>query len=337
MKGIIFEEPRKVVLKKDIEKPKVKSDEVLIKIHNCGICGSDIESYNTGALELTGIILGHEFSGEIVELGKNVKKMDIGTRVTANPNKPCGKCYWCVHNQENMCKKTSGIGQTHNGALAEYIKVKADRIHILPDKVSYSEGAMVEPLAVSLYAASESGFTIGNSSVVIGAGAIGLMTIQVLRAAGASQLIVLEPVESKQKKALELGADIVLDPKSWRKINKLTKKIGPDYVFDCVGIPETINNSMKIVKKGGYIVFIGIHVEPFEIQGFLQLLMKNITIRGTYAYDQDIFQAAIRLINQKKVDVNSLITKKIKLEDVPKEFESLSKLKHEEIKVMTEI
>jgi L-iditol 2-dehydrogenase/galactitol-1-phosphate 5-dehydrogenase len=336
MKGIYFTEPGKVELKENIDKPKIKSDEVLIKIKNCGICGSDIESYQTGALELTGIILGHEFSGEIVEIGDKVRKLKLNTRVTANPNIPCNKCYWCEHAQENMCKNTYGIGLTHDGAFAEFVSVKADRIHIIPDSVSFEEGAMVEPLAVAVYAVQNSGFKLGENAVVLGSGTIGLLTIQVLKAAGASQIIVLEPVESKQKLALELGADRILDPADWSKINKFTNKVGADNVFDCVGVPETFINSLKIVKKGGKITVVGIHVESFVMEGFLQLMLKNITMRGVYGYTQDTFRNAIRLLEQKKVDVKPLITKKIKLSETPEAFKLLSNPIHEEIKMMIE-
>ncbi|MHA1693647.1 MAG: zinc-dependent alcohol dehydrogenase [Candidatus Helarchaeota archaeon] len=337
MKGIYFKEPHNIEFKTDLSKPELKPDEVLVKVKYCGICGSDIESYETGALMLTGIILGHEFSGDVIEVGDKVKKIKIGTRVTANPNLPCGKCYWCIHDQENMCKDSYGLGLTHNGALAEYIKVKEDRLHKLPDNISYEEGAMVEPLAVATYAVQESGIKLGENAVVIGAGTIGLLTIQVLNAAGAGKIIVIEPVESKQKKALEVGADVVLNPKNWSKISKFTKKIGADHVFDCVAIPQTINNTMKIVKKGGHITFIGIHVEPFQVEGFLQLLLKNISIRGVFSYTNDTFTDTITLLEKRKINVKPLITKIIKLEEVPEMFKILSQLEHEEIKVLTKI
>ncbi|MHA1229672.1 MAG: zinc-dependent alcohol dehydrogenase [Candidatus Helarchaeota archaeon] len=337
MKGIYFKAPREVEYRTDLKKPEIKPDEVLVKVKYCGICGSDIESYETGALMLTGIILGHEFSGEVVEVGNKVKKVKIGDRVTANPNLPCGRCYWCEHNLENMCKDSYGLGLTHNGALAEYIAVKSERIHILPDSISFEEGALIEPLSVAVYAVQESGIKLGENAVVLGAGTIGLLTTHVLNAIGASKIIVIEPMESKQKKAMEMGADIILDPKKWTKISRYTNKVGADHVFDCVAIPETINNTLKIVKKGGKITFIGIHVEPFQIEGFLQLILKNISIRGVFAYNQDTFKTAINLLEKNKLNIKPIITKIAKLEDVPELFEILSKPIHDEIKVLIEI
>jgi 2-desacetyl-2-hydroxyethyl bacteriochlorophyllide A dehydrogenase len=336
MKGAYFSEVKKVEIREDLPKPEINSNEVLIKVKKCGICGSDIGSYLTGAMESQRIILGHEFSGEIVELGEKVKKLKVGDRVTANPNVPCLDCYYCNHGLENMCIFYT-IGVTHDGALAEFIKVRADRIHKLPDSVSFEEAALAEPLSNGVQAVRTSGLKVGESAAVFGAGPIGLMTIQSLKAAGASYIYVIEPIEAKQKIALELGADEVFDPKRWGKIIKLTNKIGPDYVFDCVGLPETIMASMQLVKMGGTIIMIGMHPETFEMKGFLQFMSKNLTMKGMYLADQESFSTAIRLIEQKKVNVLPLITKRIPLDNVPEEMENLSKGLHDDIKVLVNI
>ncbi|MHC1592083.1 MAG: zinc-dependent alcohol dehydrogenase [Candidatus Helarchaeales archaeon] len=336
MKGVVFEEIKKVVVKEDLPKPKIRKDEVLIRVKKCGICGSDIESYLTGSLMLTGITLGHEFAGEIVELGESVKKWKIGDRVTANPNLPCGKCYWCQRNLENMCKNIGGLGLTENGAFAEFIKVRQDRLHKLPESMTFEEGASVEPAAVCIYAVQASGFSIGENAVVIGAGTIGLYTIQVLKAAGASNIYAIEPVETQAKKALEVGATEVFEPKNWSKINKLTNKVGPDHVFDCVGLPETHIDSLKMIRTGGTITVIGLHAEPFEMKGFHQLALKNITMRGTYCYTQDSFKTALDMLARKKIIVKPIITKKISLDEVPEAFELLTRPGNTEVKIMVE-
>ncbi len=287
-------------------------------------------------MESQRIILGHEFSGKIVEIGDKVKKWKIGDRVTANPNIPCLNCYWCNHGLETMCILHT-VGVTHNGALAEFVNVRADRLHHLPDSLSFEEGAMIEPLANGVHALKIAKFNIGNNAAVFGAGSIGLTTIQTLKAAGASNIYVIEPVESKQKLALELGADYVYEPKKWSKILRLTNKIGPDFVFDCVGKPETIMTSLQLIKMGGIILVIGMYPEPFEIKGFLQLLSKNITMKGMYLVDQESFKAATRLLEKRLVNVQPIITKRIKLNEVPKAFEDLSSGLHNEIKILVEI
>ncbi len=336
MKGAYFTEVQKVEIREDLQKPTIEPDEVLIKIKNCGICGSDIGSYLTGAMESQQIILGHEFSGEIVEIGDKVKKWKLGDRVTANPNIPCLNCYWCDHGLETKCILHT-IGITHDGALTEFLKVRADRLHHLPDSLSYEEGAMIEPLSNAIQALRSSGFRVGDSAAIFGSGPIGMMTIQALRAAGANNIFVIEPVETKQLLALKLGADHAFDSKRWGKIIRLTNKIGPDFVFDCVGLPVTIMNSMQLVKMGGTIMIIGMHPEPFEMKGFLQMTTKNITMKGMYLVDQVSFRVAIMLLEKKLVDVQSIITKCIKLDEVPKAFEELSSGLHDEIKVLVEI
>lgn len=338
MKGIIFLGMEQVDFKEDLPQVDITTNEVLIKVKNVGICGSDVESYSTGGPYIPGNILGHEFSGEIVKIGSGVKKLKIGSRVTVNPQLPCGECYWCEHNQENMCRlQNYSLGTTEDGAMREFVNVKADRVHLLPDNVTFEEGAMVEPLAVAIYAVKESKFRIGNNAAVYGAGTIGLMTIQVLKNSGASNVYVIEPVESKQKRALELGADETFKPNAWTKIVRKTNKVGPDHIFDCVGIPETIINSLQLAKKGGHITLIGMHGKPFELKGILNLTTMNLTIRGVYGYNQDCYKTAINLLAKGKVNLKTMITKRIKLEDVPEIFKILANPPHEEIKVMIEI
>jgi len=336
LRGILFQEVKSIIVKDDLPKPKIKKDEVLVRVKKCGICGSDIESYLTGALMLTGITLGHEFAGEIVEVGEAVKKWQVGDRVTANPNLPCNKCYWCKRNLENMCKNIGGLGLTVNGALAEYISVKQDRLYRLTDDISFEEGASVEPVAVSVFAVQASGFKIGENAAVLGAGTVGLYTIQVLNASGASDVFVIEPVEPQAKRALEVGATQIFEPKNWSKINKLTKKIGPDHVFDCAGVPQTYMDSLKLVRTGGTITVVGIHAEPFEMKGFHQLALKNITMKGTYCYTQDSFKTALGLLEKKKIDIKPVITKRITLDEVPEAFEILTKPNNTEVKIMVE-
>ena len=338
MKGVILKGAQQIEVKDDLPKPIIKRDEVLIKVKYCGICGSGIESYTTGGMYLPNIIIGHEFSGILEEVGEEVKNLKKGDRVTANPNIPCHECYWCTHYQENMCNiSNNGIGTTQNGAMADYLSIKAERVHKLPESISLQTGATVEPLANCVYAVQESGFTIGDNAAVYGAGTIGLFTIQVLKVAGANNIYVLEPVESKHQVAKKLGANNSFPPHKWKKIFRLTDKVGPEHIFDCVGVPDTFMSSMQLVKKGGRITIIGIHVEPFQMKGFMQLMLKNITIRGTFSFNQDVFRTALKLLANKRITSNEIISKVIKINEVPEMFETLSKPAHKEIKVLVEL
>jgi len=336
VKVAIFKGKEQVVIKDGI-KPEIESNEVLIQVKKVGICGSDVGSYESGGPYFPDKIIGHEFSGELVKIGDNVKKLKEGMRVTVNPQIPCHECYYCLHDQENMCKlKNFAYGTTEDGAMREFINVKADRIHILPESVTYEEGATIEPLSVALYAVQQSGFQLGQNAAVIGAGTLGLMTIQVLRNAGANKIYVLEPVESKQKIAMDLGADKVFLPKEWNKIVRLTNKLGPEHVFDCVGMSITFSTALNLIKKGGHITLIGMHASTLEINNILLMTTNNISVRGVYGYNHDIFKTAINLFAQKKIRVDPLITNRIRLEQVPEMFKLLGNPPHEELKVIVD-
>lgn len=337
MKGVIFKGKRQISLRDDLTKPTINSNEVMLKVKKVGICGTDVGSYESGGPYIPGNVIGHEFSGEIVELGEKVKKLKIGNRVTVNPQIPCNNCYYCNHNQENMCKlQNYSLGTTENGAMQDFINVVAERVHLLPDSVTYEGGAIVEPLSIAIHAVQNSVFKVGDSAAVIGTGPIGLFVIQVLRVCGAKKIFALEPVESKQIKALELGADKVFKPKLWNKIVRLTDKIGPDHVFDCVGESSTISTSLSLIKKGGLITLIGMHARSFEIKNALLMTTNNITIKGVYGYNQDVFQTALSLLEQKKINYEQLITDRIKIEAVPQIFEKLANPPHDELKIIVD-
>ena len=332
----MFEGKEQIVIKDGV-KPEIKSDEVLIQVKKVAICGSDVGSYESGGPYFPDKIIGHEFSGELVEIGENVKKLKEGMRVTVNPQIPCYKCYYCLHDQENMCKLDNyTLGVTEDGAMREYINVKAERVHILPDNVSYEEGATVEPLSVAVYSVLQSEFQLGQNAAVIGAGPIGMMTIQVLRSAGANKIYVIEPVESKQKVALDVGADKVFSPNAWNKIVRLTDRLGPDHVYECVGLSSTFTTALQLIKKGGNITLIGLHASTLEINNILAMTAKNISVRGIYGYNQDIYKTAINLYAQKKIRIDPLITSRIRIEQVPEMFKVLGNPPHEQLKVIVD-
>jgi 2-desacetyl-2-hydroxyethyl bacteriochlorophyllide A dehydrogenase len=338
MKAAVFKGKESIVIEEGFEKPTIEPDEVLIKVKKVGICGTDVGSYETGGPYLPGIIIGHEFSGDIVEVGEKVKKIKVGMRVTVNPQIPCNECYYCLHNLENMCKIQNALyGVTTDGAMREYIGLKAERVHILPESISYDEGTIVEPLSVAVYAVEQSGFKVGQNAAVIGAGPIGLLVIQVLKAAGASKIYVLEPVESKQSIALKFGAEKVFPPKSWNKIVRLTDKLGAEHVYDCVGSSQTFTTALQMVRKGCQVTLIGMHSSKFEINNIWLMTTNNISVRGIFGYNHDVFRTAINLLEQKKIQIEPLITSRIKLNQVPDMFKILGHPPHDHLKVIIEL
>lgn len=338
MKGVIYEGVGKIVVRDDLPKPSIKPDEVLIEIKYCGICGSDVESFKKSGMYGSGTIIGHEISGIITEVGEDVKKLKVGDKVTMNPNLPCHECFWCNRNQENKCKfAPRAIGTLTDGAMLEFFKVNHERIHILPDSILLEEGALIEPLAVGIYSVQVSGIRLGESAAVFGAGTIGLMTLLALKAAGVTNIFVLDPVESKQKIALKLGATKAFNPQNWKKIQRFTEKIGPPHVFDCVGINDTVKTSIELARRGGHITMVGMDPDIGTLKNFYSIAVKNITLRGIFGYNQDTFKTAIELLDQKRVDVKPLITKVIDIDEVPHAFESLAEQMHEDIKILVRI
>ncbi|MFX1378781.1 MAG: zinc-binding dehydrogenase [Promethearchaeota archaeon] len=338
MKGVFYEGVGKIVVKDDLPKPSIKSDEVLIEVKYCGICGSDVESFKKSGMYGSGIIIGHEISGIINEVGEGVKRLKVGDKVTINPNLPCYDCFWCNRNQENKCKfAPRAIGTLTHGAMVEFFNVNHERIHILPDLISLEEGALIEPLAVGIYSVQESGIRLGESAAVFGAGTIGLMTIIALKTAGVSNIFVLDPVESKQKIALEFGATKAFNPQNWKKIQRFTEKIGPPHVFDCVGIKDTVSTSIELARRGGHITLVGMDPDIGVLKNFYGIAVKNITLRGIFGYNQDTFKTAIELLEQKKVDIKPLITKIIDIDEVPHAFEGLADQMHKDIKILVRI
>ena len=195
-----------------------------------------------------------------------------------------------------MCKiHNNALGTVTNGAMAEYINVNADRVHILPDSISFEEGATIEPLCVGIYAVQESGIKMGENAAVYGAGTIGLMTINALKAANAN-IFVLEPLESKHKLALELGADDVFIPKNWKKIHRLTDRRGPDHVFDYVGIRETIFGT-----------YLRAHVTGGGIKRFIDTFHQSYKIRWKSLETwTEIPKSAIEKVARKELTFDSI-------------------------------
>ena len=331
MKALVLKAKEHLTYKIDYPEPtSLKDREVLIKVKYCGICGSDLEAYQHGKV-LMPIILGHEFAGDIVKLGPGVEGWAIGDRVTAYPSQFCGKCFYCQQGQENLCKNIiNGLGITINGALAEYVKIPANYICKLPKELSYQEGAVVEPLSVGYHGVNLSGIQPADTAVVLGAGTIGLSTIQALKLRGIKEIYVIEPNAFNRNIALQLGAKEIIRP------NRLNK-IGPDFVFDCAGFPVTYKKDINIVRNGGTVVLLGIHFELTPIS-FLQLITKEVNLKGSFGYTFQEFKTIIKLLLQGKIHPESMITKIVPLSNIIKEgFQALLHPDRQAVKILAKI
>jgi (R,R)-butanediol dehydrogenase/meso-butanediol dehydrogenase/diacetyl reductase len=347
MKAAVWYNKNDVRVENVSEPPAPGLGEVKIKVHQCGICGSDLHEYAAGPIfipteephPLTGqkapLILGHEFSGEIVEVGKDVANVKVGDRVAPDACQYCGECYMCKVNRYSLCEKLAFTGLMVNGAFAEYVNVPAYTCYPLLPGINSEAGALVEPIAVGIHAIRQGKVLEGDTVTVVGAGTIGLVTIQAARAAGASKVFSIEVAKDRKKFAQDLGA-IVLDPTETdaaAEIMAQTNGEGSDVAIECIGKAETVNTCISCTKRGGRTVVVGIFEKPGEIM-YNDLVFQEREIIGSLAYYGE-FSTAIALLADGRIKAEPLITGKIKLDDiVAGGFEELLKNRESNIKIL---
>jgi L-iditol 2-dehydrogenase len=303
---------------------KLRKDELLIRIGSCGICGTDRHIYEGKAPSSIPIILGHEYSGTIVEMGDPNLKFKIGQKVVIDPNIYCGQCDYCRKGMVNFCENLKALGVTMNGGFAEYSIVPSSQAYILPNDFDLSVAAFAEPLSCCLRGIEHADIKSGNTVVIIGGGSIGLLMIQLARIAGAAKIILIEPDLNKQKLGIELGADFSISPndeKIFEEVKELTNS-QVDVVIECVGSKDTVENAIKIAGKGGKVVIFGLAPKDQGITLNLQyLFQKELKIFNSFL-NPFTFKPAIDLLINKKISVQKLITKQIHLKDIINIFSS---------------
>ncbi|BBI30891.1 2,3-butanediol dehydrogenase [Cohnella abietis] len=325
-----------------IEAPAPKRGQVKIKVEACGICGSDLHEYAAGPIfipegaphpltkEQAPIVMGHEFSGQIVEVGEGVTRFQINDRVVVEPIFSCGTCAACKQGKYNLCDKMGFLGLAGGGGgFSEYVAADEHMVHKIPDSLSYEQGALVEPSAVVLYAVRSSQFKVGDRAVVFGTGPIGLLLIEALKASGASEIYAVELSAERRNKAAELGA-VVLNPAETdvvAEIQRLTDG-GADVCYEVTGVPAVLNQAIEATKISGQIMIVSI----FERQATIhpnQLVLKERNIAGIIGY-RNVFPAVIKLMQQGYFPAEKLVTKRIGLGDIVEEgFEALIKEKNQ--------
>ncbi len=311
----------------DVSEPPVERDQVKIRVRWCGICGSDIHEYREGPMlipkrphPLTGktapVVLGHEFSGDVVEVGQEVKRVAAGDRVTINCLLYCGRCAYCRRGEYNMCLRLATVGLAWDGAFAEALVVPEYTVLKIPDEVTYEMGTFAEPLAVAVRAVKRSRLKFGDVVVVIGAGPIGLLVLQAAKAGGASKVFAVEPLEQRRTLAKQLGASEVFDPNQGdvgKEIADRTEGLRADVAFECVGSQSAFDTALRITGRRAMIVMVGMAIKPLEVP-FLKLWghEKEITTCTGYV---DEYPTALALLADRRVLVEPMITGKIKLSE----------------------
>lgn len=340
MKALLLTEYKNMQLA-DVDEPEVGPDDVLVQVEACGICGSDIHGYDgsTGR-RIPPLVMGHEAAGVVVRVGANVTDLDAGARVTFDSMVSCGRCGFCREGQGNLCDNRMVLGVScgdyrRHGAFAERISVPRRIVYTLPDTLSFEHAALVEAVSVAVHAAAVTPIRLGDTAVVVGAGMIGLLAVQAVRAAGATQVIAVDLNDKRLETAGHLGADVLLRADQVdvpARVREVTSGRGADIAMEVVGATPTIKTAIESVRKGGAVTLVG-NVAPTIELPLQSVVTREIRLQGTCGCNGE-YPQCIDLMNRGIINVEPLITSKISLADGPKWFDRLHAGDAEQMKVL---
>lgn len=297
--------------------PSIKNDEVLIKVKQVGICGSDLAYYRNGKVgDFTPsrpFVLGHEFSGDIVKVGSEVKSFKENDRVAVDPSMNCGTCEYCQSDRSNLCSNMTFLGSAMyvppvDGAFREYIVMPAKNCFKLPDEISYEVGALLEPMSVAYYALKRAGGVKGKTVLVSGAGTIGQLILTFAIALGAEKVCVSDPVQAKRDIASKQGAYYTLDP-TQADFNDKAKDIAPDgfhIVLEASGSVHALRQGIHLAKIGGTIIQVGI-LPSEEVIPVGLILFKELNYSGSFRFN-DVYKEVLTLCSFGELNVKDLIS-----------------------------
>lgn len=312
----------------DRQRPEPESDELLVEINACGVCTTDLHMYSGGLTVDYPMTPGHESAGEVVAVGDGVDDYEAGDRVAINPSIPCHECRACKAGRENLCKDLTSLGGAAKhiieGAFAEYVTVPAGNVEPIGD-MDYRTAAFAEPLGCCINGVDQIDLTSGETVVVVGAGAIGLLLTQLLQVSGAGAVVVSEPVDERREAALDLGADHVVDPTEEDPTTAVPDLVGPvDVAIEAVGVPDVIEQAHELTGPGGRTLVFGVppedatvEVSPFDV------FYEEREIVGTYSLTPDSFARAVTLLANQRIDADALVTDEFSLDDIELAFEQL--------------
>lgn len=323
MKAAVYHGPGDLRVE-EVPVRKLKDNEVKIQVKYCGICGTDIHIFHGdgGCCDvMPPLVPGHEFSGVVAEVGAGVKTVKVGDRVTGDPNDMCGECYFCKNGMQHFCKNNIGIGTTVDGGFAEYVIMREKQVYKLSDELSFIEAAMAEPISCCLHGIDLCNIKAGDTVLVIGGGPIGMIMMQLAKNAGASKVIMSEPVEEKREQALKLGATKTIDP-----LHEDVEAVLAEYcenvnvVIECVGNVHTQADAVRFAGKGATIMYFGLAApeESFPIRPD-DIFKKELHITSSYINPYS-FERAIQILESGTVELESLITNVVPLDDIADVF-----------------
>jgi L-iditol 2-dehydrogenase len=310
------------------EQPTPNADEVLVRMRSVGICGSDVHYYEHGRIGDyvvdSSLILGHESAGEVVAVGENVDDSRVGERVTLEPGVPCRRCEHCARGEYNLCPDVTFMATPpDDGAFAEYVAWPADFAYTLPDGVTLDEGALVEPLSVGVHVARRAEVGLGDTVLVTGCGPIGLLTMEAVRAAGATEVVVSDVVPEKLAFAEERGADLAIDVSEndlAAAVDDATDGRGVDVVVEASGAPPAVQGAFDAVRRGGSVVLVGLAPDADVPLDTNEIIDNELDVFGSFRY-RNTYPAALDLLADGAVDVEGIVDFEATLGEVDSAFQ----------------
>lgn len=306
----------------DLPTPHAGPGELVLRNQVCGVCGTDVHIYHgePGSADVNPpVVLGHEYSGEVVEVGEGVTGFAVGDHVTVDPNIYCGHCAYCQNGKKQLCPSMEAIGVTRDGGFAQYSRIPASQAFKLEPTVPWEAAAMAEPLACCLHGIDLAGIQVGDKVCVVGGGAIGLLMVQLAKLSGASQIVLSEPNEKRRQVGLQLGANAALDPTRPDAQEAFAQVLGggANVVIECVGNVPAVKSAFQFAGKGATVLLFSVPKvdATFDLPLF-DVYKKELTIKGSFV-NPDTHARAVALINSGKVDFDPIITHRFPLDQLP--------------------
>lgn len=325
---------------REIETPVPKAGEVLIRIMKIGVCGSDIHVWH-GKHPFTSypVTQGHEVSGEIAALGAGVENLEVGQKVTIQPQVVCGKCYPCRHGKYNLCETLKVMGFQTTGVASEYFSVDAAKVTPLPQEMSFDEGAMIEPLAVAVHAVRKFGDMQGMRVAVLGAGPIGILVAQAAKGMGAESVLITDISDLRLEKARQCGVDFCVNTREADFGEALVSSFGPDkadVIYDCAGNNVTMGQAIRCARKGSTIILVAVFAGMAEVD-LAVLNDHELDLNTTMMYRNEDYLGAIELVRAGKVDLKPLISKHFAFRDYAEAYRYIDENRETTMKVIIDV
>ena len=335
----LMKAPKEITFR-EVDIPEPGPDQVLVKIKRIGVCGSDIHVFH-GIHPYTKypVTQGHEVSGKIVKLGQYVSNLQVGQRVTIEPQVFCGRCHPCLHGKYNLCENLKVMGFQTVGTASEYFAVDASKITPLPEGMSYNEGAMIEPLAVTVHAGKRFADMKGAKVAVLGAGPIGILLSQAVKALGAAEVMITDISEKRLELAKSVGADYAINTAKEDFGEALVACFGPDkadVIYDCAGNDITMNSAIQNARKGSTIILVAVFAKMANVD-LAKLNDSELDLNTSMMYRHEDYVDALRFVNEGKIQLKPLESAHFAFKDYQKAYEYIDANREMTMKVLIDV